>query len=163
MFKLHVRPTVILKQLKCYDYNIFKVSYKMTPRSEKITEQGSITSFILSAAWTTSTGVDRGRGPPSFLPLARTSLLDSTQLLDHLWQWMESMSRLMAATQQVEEKMTWGMFNKKGLMWFDLQKAVVIIYAKNCWLILSYKLFSSKHDIEPATESIAAAWPKKTD
>jgi hypothetical protein len=33
----------------------------------------SNTSFILSATWAASTGADRGRGLPSFLPLARTA------------------------------------------------------------------------------------------
>jgi hypothetical protein len=64
---------------------------------KKITEQGSITTFILSMAWTAPTGADRGRDLPSFLPLARTGLLDSIRLLNHLWQRKASFNRLMVA------------------------------------------------------------------
>jgi hypothetical protein len=51
----------------------------------------------------TSIGDDRGRGLPSFLPLAQTSLLDFIWLL-HLWQQKASLSRLMVATQKVGGK-----------------------------------------------------------
>jgi hypothetical protein len=57
----------------------------MTPRSEKDYRASNITTFILSVPWMTSTGDITGRGRPSFLPLARIGLRDSTQLL-HLWQ-----------------------------------------------------------------------------
>ncbi len=75
----------------------------------------SITTFILSMDWTASTGSNQGRGMPSFVPLALTGLLDPIRLLVHLWQWKECSNRLMVATQQVEEKMTWGLLNKEGL------------------------------------------------
>jgi hypothetical protein len=39
----------------------------------------------------------------------------------------------MVTTQQVGEKMTWGLFNKEGLTRFDLQKVVVIIHAKSLY------------------------------
>jgi hypothetical protein len=61
------------------------ISYKMTPGSEKDYRASSITTFILSVVWMASTGVDQGRGPPSFLHLAHTGLLDSIRLLDLLW------------------------------------------------------------------------------
>jgi hypothetical protein len=81
--------------------------------SEKDYRASSITAFILRVAWTTSTGDDWGRGLPSFLPLAWTGHRGSTLLL-HLWQWKASLSRLMVATPQVREKMTWGLFVKDG-------------------------------------------------
>jgi hypothetical protein len=81
------------------------ISYKMTPESEKDYRASNIIAFILSTAGTASTGDDRRRGMPSFLPLARTVLLDSI-LLDHLWLQKASWSRLMVATQQVGEKVT---------------------------------------------------------
>jgi hypothetical protein len=126
--------------------------------------QGSVTTFILSVIWTATTDADWGRGLPSFLPLARTGLLDSIRLLDHLWQWKTSLSRLMIATHQVGEKMTWGLFNKEGLTWVWLvESGGYNIYQKLLSLILSYKLFSSKHNIEPTTKSTVVVWPKRTD
>jgi hypothetical protein len=62
------------------------ISYKMTPGSKKDYKASNITMFILSAAWTASTGAAWWRGLPSFLPLAHTGLLDSIRLLHHLWQ-----------------------------------------------------------------------------
>jgi hypothetical protein len=62
------------------------ISYKITPDSKKDYRASSITTFILSAAWTFSTGAGWGRGLPRFLPLAQAGLLDSIRLLDHLWE-----------------------------------------------------------------------------
>jgi hypothetical protein len=46
----------------------------------------------------------------------------------------------------------------------DLQKVVVTTYAKSCYDSLYFKyLFSSKHDIEPTTESTVAVQPKRID
>jgi hypothetical protein len=48
--------------------------YKMTLGFEKDYRAHCNTSFTLSMAWTASTGVDQGRGLPSFLPPAWTGL-----------------------------------------------------------------------------------------
>jgi hypothetical protein len=126
------------------------ISYKMTPVSEKGYRACS------------NTGTDRGRGLPGFLPPAWTSLVDSIQLLVHLWQQKASLSRLMVATQQVGEKMTWGLFNKEGLTWVWLaESGGYDLCQKLLWLILSYKLFSLKCNIEPTTESTVTVWPKE--
>jgi hypothetical protein len=128
--------------------------------SEKDYRACSNTSFILNAASTTSTGPDRGRGMPSFLPHARTSLPDSIRLLFHLWQWKASLSRLMVATQQVGEKITWELFNKGGLTWFLLaESGGYDICQKLLWLTLSYKFFSTRCNIEPTTESTTVIQP----
>jgi hypothetical protein len=103
---------------------------KMTPECEKDYRASDITTFILSMAQTTSTCDDRGSGLPGFLPLARTGHRDSIWLLDHLWQWKTSLSRLMVACQHVGEKMTWGLSIKDCRLRFDLQKAVVANYVK---------------------------------
>jgi hypothetical protein len=118
----------------------------MTPRSEKDYRGSSNTSFILSAAWMASTCARRGRGLPSFLPLAQTGLLDSNRLLVHLWQRKASLSRL-----------TWGLFHKEGLTWVWLaESGCYNLYEKLLWLILIHKLFSSERDIEPPTKSTMA-------
>jgi hypothetical protein len=89
---------------QCYAYNIIRVYLlKNDPRSEKDYRASNITTFILSVAWTTSTGDDWGRGMPSFLPLTRTSCWGSTLLL-HLCQWKASLSILMVCIQQVGGK-----------------------------------------------------------
>jgi hypothetical protein len=109
-----------------------------------------------------STGADQGRGLPSFRPLARTDLLDSNRLMVPLWQQKASLSRLMVVTQQVGENMTRWLFHKEGLTWVWLAESCGYnIYQKLLWLILSYKLFSSKRDIEPTTESTSVVWPKR--
>jgi hypothetical protein len=133
--------------------HIQSISYKMTHASEKDYRACSNTSFILSVAWTASTGADRGRGLPSFLPPAWTGLLDSIRLLVYLCQRKASLSRLMVATQQVGEKMTRGLFNKVVLtrVWLA-ESGGYDLCQKLLWLILSYKLFSLKRDIEPTTE-----------
>jgi hypothetical protein len=128
---------------------------------KKITEQGSIIMFILSAAWMASTGADQGRGLPSILPLARTGLMDFIRLLDHLWQRKVILSRLVVATQQVGRKDDIRAVQQGRL---DLQKVVVTTYAKSCYDSLYFKyLFSSKRDIEPTTESTVAVQPKRID
>jgi hypothetical protein len=108
----------------------------------------------------TSTGTDRARGLLSFLLLAWTDLLNSNRLLVHLCQWKAVLSRLMVATQQVGEKMTWGLFHKEGLtqVWLA-ESGGYNLYQKLPWLILSYKLFSSKHDFEITTESTVVVRP----
>jgi hypothetical protein len=134
----------------------------MTPRSKKNYRACNNTSFILRTAWTVSSSTDRGRGLPSFLPPARTGLLDSIQLLVHLWKWKASLSRLLAATQQEWVRMTWGLFNKEGLTWVWLPESNGYdLWQKLLWLILSYKLFSSKCDIDNTIQSTVAVQPKE--
>jgi hypothetical protein len=91
------------------------ISYKITPRSEKDYKASNIIVFILSVAWTASTGDDRRRDLPSFLPLAWASHQGSIMLL-HLWQQKASWSRLMVATQQVGEKDDMGALDKERLV-----------------------------------------------
>jgi hypothetical protein len=130
----------------------------MTPLSEKDYRASNITMFILSTIWKFSTRDDRGRGLPSFLPLARTDLLNSIRLLDHLWQWKASLNRLMVAAHQVGEMMTWELFIKEGLIFVWLaESGGHIICQKLLWFILSSNLFSSKCDIEHTTESTVVA------
>jgi hypothetical protein len=113
-------------------------------------------------AWTAYIGTDRGRGLPSFLPPARTGLLDSIRYLVHLWQRKACLSTLMVATQQVGEKMTWGLFNNEGLTRVRLAESCGYDLCQVLlWLILSYKLLSSKCDIEPTTESTTTVRPKE--
>jgi hypothetical protein len=130
------------------------ISYKFTPGSKKDYRACINTSFILSVAWSATTGADRGRGLPRFLHPSQTGLLDPIRLLVHLWQWKASLNRLMVATQQVGEKMTWGLFNKEGLtqVWL-IESGGYDLCQKLLWLILSNMLYSSKRDIEPTTES----------
>jgi hypothetical protein len=110
-----------------------------------------------------STCVDRGRGLPSFLPLARTGLMDSTRLLDHLWQQKSRLSRLMVATQQVgENDMRVVQQGRLDAVWLT-ESGGYNLCQNQLWLILSYKLFLSKRDIEPTTKSTMAVRPKRID
>jgi hypothetical protein len=125
---------------QCYDYSINKVYLLQNePRIWKDYRASSTTAFILSMAWTTSTGDDRGRGLSSFPPLAWTGHLDSI-LLDHLWQWKARLSRLMVATQQVREKMAWGLFVKECLtqVWLA-ESGGCILCQKLLWLTIMLK------------------------
>jgi hypothetical protein len=80
----------------------------MTPGSEKDYRTSSVTTFILSVASMASTGDDRRRDLPSFPLLDQTGRRGSILLL-HLWKQKASSSRLIVATQQVGEKMAWGL------------------------------------------------------
>jgi hypothetical protein len=164
MFNSHVRPTVMVKQLNVTITVLLEyISFKMTPGSKNDYKASINTSFILSVAWMGSTGANRGRGLPTSLPLARTGHHDSIPLLDHLWQWKARLSRLLIPTQQVGEKMTWGLFHNEGLTWVWLaESGGYNLYQKLLWLIPSYKLFSLKCDIEPTTECIVIVQPKRT-
>jgi hypothetical protein len=164
MFKSHVWPTVMVKQLNVTITVLSEyISYKITPGSEKDYRASSNTSFILSVAWMASTGTHHGRGMSSFLPLAQTGLLDSNWPLVYLWQQKASFSRLMVATQQVREKMTWGLFHKEGLTRVCLaERCGYNLYQKLLWLILSCKFFS-ECDIDPTIESTVAILPRRID
>jgi hypothetical protein len=122
----------------------------------------SITTFILSTAWMASTGDDRGRGTPSFLPLAWTGRWDSILLL-HIWNWKASLSRLVDATQQLGGK-RWhdGYLSRMARLKFDLEKVVVLSYSKSFY-DRCQKLFSSKCDIDHTTESTMVPRPKRPD
>jgi hypothetical protein len=101
-----------------------------------------------------------GGGLTSFLPRARTGLRNSIRLLVHLWQPKTILSWLMVATQQVGDKMTQELFNKGGLTQFLLaESGGYDLCQKLLWPTLSYKLFSSRHDIKLTTESTMVVWP----
>jgi hypothetical protein len=108
---------------QCYNYNNIRVSLTKWPLGlKKDYRTNSITTIILSTAWMASTGEDRRRDLPNFLLPARTGHRSSIMWL-HLWQWKASLSRLMVATQQVGEKMTWGLYAYEGLAMVWLAKS----------------------------------------
>jgi hypothetical protein len=138
------------------------ISYKMTPTSQKDYRASNITTFILSTAWTTSTGNDRRRDLPSIPLLARTGRR-GTILLLHQWQWKASLSRLMVATQQGGGNHDMGALDKEASLLVDLQKAVVVSYAKLLWLMPKALLLKTRHwtyhRVHCGSSTKAQDWP----
>jgi hypothetical protein len=128
-----------------------RIFYKMTHGSKrKITERRR--NLSVGAASTGTTGGEAGRA--SFFFILLVLLIGLQHLVWPKATIETSLSRLMVATQQVWENVTWGLITRKARLRFDVQKAIVMTYALS---ILGNELISLKK--WPRSHHRISPWP----